>query len=85
MGKNKLSSVSKTKDPDSLGAFWDSHDFSEFDDENKPDVDFKITCAVPIELDLFTSVEKQARLRGVSIETLINLWLLEKLEKIQGQ
>jgi hypothetical protein len=34
---------------------------------------------VPIEVDLFASVEEQARKRGVSIETLVNMWLVEKM------
>jgi hypothetical protein len=57
------------------------HDFTDFDNPETPDVEFKITCAVPIELDLLTSVEKQARLRGVKVETLINLWLQQKISE----
>ncbi len=32
-----------------------------------------------MEEELFSLVEKQARLRGVQVETLVNLWLQQKL------
>lgn len=46
-----------------------------------PDVEFTVTCSVPVEVDLLASVEKEARRRGVSVETLVNLWLQEKLSE----
>ncbi|MGH7595810.1 MAG: CopG family antitoxin [bacterium] len=79
MVENNLSSISKVDTLEKMGEFWDTHDFTDFDDPNAPDVEFKIACAVPIELDLLASVEKQARLRGVRVETLVNLWLQQKL------
>jgi hypothetical protein len=79
MDENKLSSVSKADSLEKIGEFWDTHDFTEIDDLKTPDVEFNISCAVPIELDLLSSVEKQAHRRGVKIETLVNLWLQQKL------
>lgn len=79
MDENKLSSISKAGTLEKMGQFWDTHDLTDFDNVDDPDVEFKITCAVPIELDLLSSVEKQARLRGVKVETLVNLWLQQKL------
>ena len=64
---------------DKMGAFWDEHDFTEFDDPDAPDVEFEIMLSVAIDPDLLAGVEKQARLRGVSVETLVNLWLQQKL------
>ena len=78
MEKNKLSSISKADTLEKMGEFWDTHDFTDFDTD-APDVEFKITCAVPIELDLLSSVEKQARQRGIKVETLVNLWLQQKI------
>ena len=62
-----------------MGEFWDTHDFTDFDDLKAKDIKFDISCAVPIEEELLSSVEKQARLRGVKVETLVNLWLQQKL------
>ena len=79
MGANRLSSISKVGSLEKMGEFWDTHDFTDFDNPDAPDVEFTITCAVPIELDLLSSVENQARRRGVKVETLVNLWLQQKL------
>lgn len=70
MDKDPLSSISQADALEKIGEFWDTHDFTDFDDPNLPDVEFEIRCAVPIELDLLASVEKQARLRGVKVETI---------------
>jgi hypothetical protein len=78
MDADRLSSISRADTLEKMGEFWDTHDFTDFDTD-APDVEFKITCAVPVELDLFSLVEKQARQRGVKVETLVNLWLQEKL------
>lgn len=79
MDENKLSSVSKADSLEKMGDFWDTHDFTEYDDLKRSDIEFNISCAVPIELDLLSSVERQAHRRGVKIETLVNLWLQQKL------
>ncbi len=56
MAENKLSSVSKADTLEKMGEFWDTHDFTDFDDPNTPDVEFDISCAVPIEEELFSFV-----------------------------
>jgi hypothetical protein len=63
MAENRVSSISKADTLEKMGEFWDTHDFTDFDTD-APDVEFKVTCAVPIEVDLFSSVEEQARKRG---------------------
>lgn len=79
MGANKVSSISQADTLEKMGEFWDTHDFTAFDNPEAPDAEFQIACAVPIELELLSAVEYQARLRGVQVETLINLWLQQKL------
>jgi hypothetical protein len=74
----KTSSISKAGSLEKMGEFWDTHDFTDFD-SNAPDVEIKVTCAIPIELDLLSEIEKQARQRGVSVETLVNMWLQQKV------
>ena len=63
-----------------MGAFWDTHDFTEYDTD-APDVRFTIARAIQIEAELLAALEQQARLRGVSVETLVNLWLQQKLSQ----
>jgi len=79
MDANRLSSISQADTDEKIGEFWDTHDFTDFDDPAAPDVKFEIACAVPIELELFVALEKQAQQRGVQVETLVNLWLLQRL------
>jgi hypothetical protein len=79
MAANK-SSISKTDSLEKMGEFWDKHDFTEFDDPNAPDVEFHVTVAISVEPDLLSEIEELAHRRGISAETLANLWLLEYLQ-----
>ncbi|GAB4294932.1 MAG: hypothetical protein Fur0025_31820 [Oscillatoriaceae cyanobacterium] len=78
MDVSKLSSISQADTEAKIGEFWDNHDFTDFDPDAH-DVNFEIICAVPIEVKLFSEIEKIARQRGVRVETLVNLWLQQKL------
>jgi hypothetical protein len=78
MDVSKLSSLSKADTDEKIGEFWDTHDFTDFDTD-VPDVEFEIAYTVTLEVDLFSQIEQQARQRGVKVETLVNLWLRQKL------
>ncbi|MGH2414621.1 MAG: CopG family antitoxin [Microcystaceae cyanobacterium] len=78
MDASRLSSISKADTDEKIGEFWDTHDFTDFDTD-APDVQFEIACAVPIEVELFSAIEQQAKKRGVTVEALVNLWLQQKL------
>ncbi|MBN1359989.1 MAG: hypothetical protein JW993_05325 [Sedimentisphaerales bacterium] len=66
-----------------LSDFWDSHSSADYEDAMEPvevEIDLsssKVYC--PAARDLLYQVREQARQQGVSTETLINLWLQEKL------
>jgi hypothetical protein len=62
--------------------FWDTHSAADYEDVME-DIDAhvdihssKVYCAVA--KDVLTQAREQARRQGVSIETLINLWLQKK-------
>jgi hypothetical protein len=63
--------------------FWDTHSTADYEEVMEPvevEVDLassKVYC--PVAKDLLLQVRRQARAQGVSTETLINLWLQEKL------
>jgi len=65
MDGNRLSSISQADTDEKIGEFWDTHDFTDLDNPDAPDVKFEITCAVPIKVELLTAIEKQAQKRGV--------------------
>ncbi len=78
MDANKRSSISQATTIEDMGAFWDTHDFTDYDTDT-PDVAFTIARTVQIEAELLVALEQQAQVRGVSVETLVNLWLQQKL------
>jgi hypothetical protein len=80
MEENKLSSISQADSDEKIGEFWDTHDFTEFDTD-APDVEFEVTCSVPVSLELLSEIEKQAAKRGVNVDELVSLWLQQKLEE----
>ncbi len=79
------STVSKAKSYSEIGDFWDAHDLSDFWDQTKK-VDFEVDIKSEItyySLDqkLSEQVQSIAQRRGVSADTLINLWVQEKLQE----
>jgi hypothetical protein len=83
MDANKVSSISKADTIEAIGDFWDTHDFTDFDGDG-PDVEFRVSSRVAIDAELLSSVEQVARRHGVRVETLVNLWLSEKVLEQTG-
>ena len=84
MSKNKTS-ISKKSSYQGIGEFWDTHDLSEFWEQTKSakfEVDIQTQrIYYPVDSKLSDSILELARKRGISPETLINLWLSEKLKQ----
>jgi hypothetical protein len=80
MDEDKRSSVSQATTLEEIGEFWDTHDFTAYDTD-APDASFTFRRTIAIEMELFESLEEQAQLRGVNVETLINLWLQQRLNE----
>lgn len=66
--------------------FWDGHSTADYDDLMRDvhfDVDIKRRIfLVPIEGKLAKEITTIAEREGLTLETLVNLWLQEKLTKI---
>ena len=84
MDENKRSSISQATTLEEIGEFWDTHDFTAYDTD-APDAPFIFRRTIAIEMELFESLEEQAQLRGVNVETLINLWLQQRLNEEKGR
>ncbi len=65
MAENK-SSISHADNYEAIGKSWDGHDFTEFDDPARLDIEFEIHDTVRIEAGLLITLEKAASERGVS-------------------
>ena len=88
--KNLKNKTIKSRDeiPDNFDSyeaaagFWDSHDVSDYLDltEEVTDVQIKLKRKhFRIEPDISARLSQKAREKGISTETLLNLWLQEKL------
>jgi hypothetical protein len=85
----KKSSVSKAGTYAAMGEFWDEHDLSDYWDKTRParaDVDLESEESLyAIEKGLSETIRREAKERGVSPHTLINLWLRERIQKLKPQ
>ena len=84
MKKNR-SSLSKAISYKEIGEYWDVHDLSEFWEKTKKakfDVQIESeTTYYPIEKSLSEKLQSVAKKQGVSSDTLINLWIQQKLQE----
>ena len=68
------------------GEFWDTHDLGDYW-EFTEEVEFEVVLQdervlVAVEPELAKKVASMAHRRGVATETLINLWLSEKIHEL---
>jgi predicted DNA-binding ribbon-helix-helix protein len=79
------SSISQAQSYREIGEFWDTHDLTDYWAQTE-EVEFEVDLQsearyLALERTLATQVEEIAWQRGVSVETLVNLWVKEKLEE----
>ncbi len=82
MSKNK-STISQSHSPQQIGEYWDNHDLGEVWEQTEP-VAFEMEAGgeaiyFPVETRLSQELRSLARQHGVSAETLLNLWLQERV------
>ncbi len=86
----------KTHDPipefttlEDIAEFWNTHSTADYDDLTH-EVQFEIKLrkytgqdqSITLLPELGTTIQALARARGVSVETLVNVWLTEKLLEV---
>jgi hypothetical protein len=84
MAENK-SSISEVKSYQEIGEYWDSHDLGEVWDKTE-EVKFEVNLEsdvfyYAVETSLSSKLHTIAEKKGVSAETLVNLWLQEKINQ----
>jgi hypothetical protein len=76
--------ISKASSMEEIADFWDSHSLDDGWDETH-EVEFEVRTRrrrrVTLDPELYAKVEAQARQRGVLPETLVNTWLMERVQK----
>jgi len=79
----RLSSISKARTIEEVAEFWDTHSLADYWDQTH-EVEFEVRAQrrrrVTLDPEVFLKVEAQARKRGLLPETLVNLWLVERLQ-----
>ncbi|UCE08905.1 MAG: hypothetical protein JSW07_23065 [bacterium] len=67
-----------------MAEFWDTHSLADYWDQTH-EAEFEERARrrrrVTIDPEVYSQVEVQARTRGILPETLVNLWLIERLKK----
>ena len=78
----QLTPISKARTPEEIAEFWDSHSLADYWDETH-EVEFEIRAKrrrrIILDPQVYAELEAEARSRGVLPETLVNLWLAERL------
>jgi len=83
--KKSRSSISRARSYSEIGEFWDEHDLSDFWKKTKK-VKFDVVLEpeatyYPVEKELSEKIQSVARKQGVSSDTLVNLWLEQKIKE----
>lgn len=79
----QLTNISKARTLEEIADFWDTHSLDDYWDQTQ-EVEFTVRAQqrrrITLAPEVYTQVEAQARERGVLPETLVNLWLAERLQ-----
>jgi hypothetical protein len=77
--------MSKAQSYKEIGEFWDTHDLADYWNKTES-VEFEIDIQsevtyYAVDKELSAKIRAIAKRRGVSTDTLLNLWLQEKLQE----
>lgn len=83
--KKDKSSISKAGSYKDIGEFWDTHDLADYWEKTQAaefevDIGSEMTY-YPLDTTLSAKVRSIAKQRGITPETLLNLWVQEKLQE----
>jgi hypothetical protein len=87
--KKKVSSISQASSYEEMAEFWDTHSLADYDAQTY-EVDMVFNQAarrsqVNIDPDLLQELRQIALRRHISTQTLINLWLSERVTQLKTQ
>ena len=90
MKKKKISNIPEFKTYEEEANFWDTHDFTEFEDEFR-DVDMVVkleqpkqeTLVLRLQKDMKDQLMRIAKTKRIRLSVLARLWIAEKLSTIK--
>ncbi len=78
-------SISKAHSIEEIADFWDTHSLADYWAQTH-EVEFEVRAKrrrrITLDPGVYTQIEVQTRERGISPETLVNLWVVERLQKV---
>ena len=82
--ETQVTSISKSQTLEEIAEFWDTHSLADYWDQTH-EVEFELRAKrrrrITLDPDVYALVEAQAHTRGILPETLVNLWLIERLQE----
>ena len=79
-----LTSISQASSWEEIAEFWDTHSLDDYWDQTQ-EAEFEVRARrrrrVTLDPDIYAQIEDRARVRGILPETLVNLWLSQKLQE----
>jgi len=80
--------ISRASTLEDIGEFWDTHSLADYWDQTR-EVEFEVRAKrrhrVTLAPEVYAQVDAYARVQGILPETLVNLWVAERLAKEKAQ
>jgi hypothetical protein len=84
---SRRTSISNAQSIQEIADYWDSHSLADSWDQTQ-EVEFEIKAQrrhrIVIDPEVFEKLVTEAHSRGISPETLVNLWLAERLQSAEA-
>lgn len=80
--EKNVTTISQAASLEAVGAFWDTHSLADYEAQTQEvefDVRAKRKRRVALAPEVYEQIAAQALTRGIQPETLVNLWLAERL------
>lgn len=78
----QVTSISRARTLEEIAEYWDTHSLADHWDETH-EVNFEVLmhrkCRVTLTPEIYEKIERQALEQGILPETLVNMWLAERL------
>lgn len=85
---SEVKQIPEMKSYEEMAEFWDNHSLADYWDQTEP-AEFEISAdtrrryLVAIDPDILNRVKQIAHIRGLSTQSLINLWLEQRLQEVE--
>ena len=77
---DQRSSISNARSPEEIGEYWDSHSLADhWDQTAEAELEIRAPHRITLEPEVYKRLQKQAESTGVSLATLANSWLKDRL------